>query len=359
MSFSKIITATINQAFANKMDDFIKVLSESLYIKLEEYNNDPQDLFDQSKLSQMLTQTVPSAFSVFDFDSSDKNTSKSKKISKSKKSDSEKKPRKPTGYACYAKANRDAIKQANPTIGFAEINKALGDAWKALDAESKKQWNDDASSAYVESKCDFDGCTAKGMMTKYNDCMYCKDHLKEIKKEETKKLLLEKTDRCVHRNKTGDQCVARVEKGETKCGKHKPRKSKSKKSDSEEKPEVKSNKTADVSETKPEVKSEKNEVKETKKATEEFDFANAVVPTISEDDEDEPFWTFKKVRVEGEIYRRHPETGLVLELDADVLVGYVSKGVVKVDNIPEKIKKFAKKAGIKLQPVKAVLSDDE
>ena len=99
----------------------------------------------------------------------------------------------------------------------------------------------------------------------------------------------------------------------------------------------------------------KFEVKKTEKT--EFDFANAVVPTI--DNDEEAYWTFKKVRIEGEVYRRHAETGLVLELYADVLFGYVSKGAVKVDNIPEKIKKFAKKAGIKLQPVKAVLSDDE
>jgi hypothetical protein len=119
--------------------------------------------------------------------------------------------------------------------------------------------------------------------------------------------------------------VTRIEKGQTKCGKHKPK--------------TKKPKTADVEDKKEEVEEKKVEDKG-------FDY-DQLIPTITEDDDEEPFWTFTKLRCEGKVYRCHKASGLVLEKDADVLFGYVDNGAVTQD-IPSKIKKFAKKAGIKV-----------
>jgi hypothetical protein len=80
------------------------------------------------------------------------------------------------------------------------------------------------------------------------------------------------------------------------------------------------------------------------------DGVQLLIPSIHDDDE--TFWKFKKVIIKGKKYRHHKKTGLILNLHSNVLVGYTYKENIEMDVIPERIERFARKVGLRIQRVK-------
>jgi len=45
-----------------------------------------------------------------------------------------------SAFMFFSTAQRPALLAANPGAAFADIGRAAGEAWRALDAEAKKEW---------------------------------------------------------------------------------------------------------------------------------------------------------------------------------------------------------------------------
>merc|ERR1740124_842400 len=60
---------------------------------------------------------------------------------KEAKDEADKHPKKPKGaYFCYAMSERAAVQEANADTAAKDVTKLLGEGWKALSEEDKKQW---------------------------------------------------------------------------------------------------------------------------------------------------------------------------------------------------------------------------
>jgi hypothetical protein len=65
---------------------------------------------------------------------------KKRKKKKGKAEKKQKKKRAPNAYVLFSKANRPAIKEANPEKTFGQLGALVGKAWNALDADQKSVW---------------------------------------------------------------------------------------------------------------------------------------------------------------------------------------------------------------------------
>ena len=62
-----------------------------------------------------------------------------------KKVKKERKPRKPTGYNLFGKAERVTIKQEHPDMKQPDVMRAVAAAWNALTDDQKAEWNTKAN----------------------------------------------------------------------------------------------------------------------------------------------------------------------------------------------------------------------
>jgi hypothetical protein len=61
-------------------------------------------------------------------------------------------PKPLSGYMTFAKDNREAIRVQNPELNFGEIGKKIGEEWRKLSKDEKKNWTDKGMQIYEKVK---------------------------------------------------------------------------------------------------------------------------------------------------------------------------------------------------------------
>jgi hypothetical protein len=235
------------------------------------------------------------------------------------------------GFMAFCNAKRKEVteqeKEKNPDIKPTEISKIIGAMWKNLSDEEKAEYNALAKEGQLnEGKkeqpkkerdvCQFDGCT-KVLKNKVEHCgkFYCATHYKKAITDEKKKEVI----KCNHVKKDGVKCTANAIDG-VWCSKHLKKSPREVPSDREE---------------------EKKEVIEIENVVE------WEVKDINDGDNDE-YWSFRRIKIEGEKCRLHQATNIVLQLKDNVFLGYNKDGefISKIEEIPQELIEWVKKCGI-------------
>ena len=65
-------------------------------------------------------------------------------------------PKRPaTAFVMFSNQHRQEVKEANPQLTMVEIAKKLGEMWRGMETEVRKEWEDKATNAkdnYLEEK---------------------------------------------------------------------------------------------------------------------------------------------------------------------------------------------------------------
>jgi len=240
------------------------------------------------------------------------------------------------GFMAFCNAKRKEVteqeKEKKPSIKPTEISKVIGAMWKNLSDEEKAEYNVIAKENKGEEKaekkererdvCQFDGCT-KVLKNKVEHCgkFYCATHYKKAITEEKKKEVV----KCNHVKKDGVKCTANAIDG-VWCSKH-------------------------LKKSPRENMSEREEKKEEKK--EQIVIENEIEWDVKDinDEENDEYWTFRRIKIEGEKCRLHQATNIVLHLKENVFLGYNKDGefVSTLEEIPQELIKWVKKCGIEVR----------
>jgi len=255
--------------------------------------------------------------------------------------------RKTNGFMMFCNEKRKEVseleKEKNPNIKPTEISKVLGAMWKELSQEDKNHYNSIASDKKdkpeekkepvkeVKEVCQFDGCT-KVLKNKveHEGKFYCAIHYKKAITDDKKSKVI----KCNHVKKDGVKCTANAIDGNW-CGKHLKKTPRENMSGREL-----------VSDT--DRSHESNEKKEPIKYDEGV---NELPVKDINDEENDDFWVFKRIKIEGEKYRLHQLSNIVLHITENVFLGYNEDGefMSNLNDIKPHIIEWVKKCGIELK----------
>lgn len=80
----------------------------------------------------------------------------SKRKKRNKQAKAEGAPKRPaTAFVMFSNQHRQEVKDANPQLTMVEIAKKLGEMWRGMETDVRKEWEDKATSAkdqYLEEK---------------------------------------------------------------------------------------------------------------------------------------------------------------------------------------------------------------
>ncbi len=301
----------------------------------------------------------------------------------------DKKPKNINGYILFTKEQRDACMRRNLGVSPTDLTKALSVEWKALEQSERDDYNTRAKSVAPQTEeekkakrssskkpskpqvtCEFSGCdkVVKNPTQHTDGCTYCATHFKKVVADEKKAA----TPKCHHVGKEGKECTSDAVNGEW-CTRHMKKSSPSVSpvvapvAEKEEKKAA--NKSVSKKSEKPEKeeKSAKDSVKEKLAAAEKkmaeakakaspstastsspiakgFSFKTTVPVSITEKPE---WWICKGIKLEGEKQRLHKETGLVLHLTENNLLGsFVDGKFTKADDMFQEQIAWAKQCGL-------------
>jgi hypothetical protein len=251
------------------------------------------------------------------------------------------------GFMVFCNEKRKEVseleKEKNPNIKPTEISKVLGAMWKELSQEDRNHYNSIASDKKdkpeekkepvkeVKEVCQFDGCT-KVLKNKveHEGKFYCAIHYKKAITDDKKSKVI----KCNHVKKDGVKCTANAIDGNW-CGKHLKKTPRENMSGREV-----------VSDT--DRSHESNEKKEPIKYDEGV---NELPVKDINDEENDDFWVFKRIKIEGEKCRLHQLSNIVLHITENVFLGYNEDGefMSNLNDIKPHIIEWVKKCGIELK----------
>ena len=256
------------------------------------------------------------------------------------------------GFMVFCNEKRKEVseleKEKNPNIKPTEISKVLGAMWKELSQEDRNHYNSIASDKKdkpeekkepVKEKevCQFDGCT-KVLKNKveHEGKFYCAIHYKKAITDDKKSKVI----KCNHVKKDGVKCTANAIDGNW-CGKHLKKTPRENMSGREV-----------VSDTdRSHESNEKKEPNEYKEPIKYDEGVNELPVKDINDEENDDFWVFKRIKIEGEKCRLHQLSNIVLHITENVFLGYNEDGefMSNLNDIKPHIIDWVKKCGIELK----------
>jgi len=223
----------------------------------------------------------------------------------------DKKPKNINGYILFTKENREDCTKRNLGLSPTEITKALSVEWKALDQEERDAYNTRAKSVAPKSEEEKKAKKASSVKASKSDKVVKKSPVSKV--SDKKKSPSDAKDSVKEKLAVAEKKVALAKLGAVKNS---------------------------------------DEAKE-----EKFSLKKTVPVLITEKPE---WWVCKGVKIEGEKHRLHKETGFVLHLTENKLIGSLVDGkFTKVDEMYQEQIMWVKQCGISVDKEEDIELDEE